>query len=283
MNKSEHRPVIRYDVGTATLYDTVNSQQVEGNSLFVVVSSRAMVSQFEHNGYTEFTGKPNEDHESHRWVITHIRFNLTFGAGFKPNKDDTVVVLETALLGSTTTKFSRAFRHTNCRKLCVTEGHFDPTKVYDIAVNLGFTGVFGSRRQFQTEFFEGWDHPRGFFVFCGMKNIAEMVNRFRRHSVGWPDEPVKEPDNRTLRQKGYRYISRRHRIVARVDRPDWREHMATRHSPSDPEGAGMRWVKALGGDAANHYRRCYSEDRIETSTFFKSVGNSSGDKIGYVE
>ena len=87
----------------------------------------------------------------------------------------------------------------------------------------------------------------------------------------------------TLAQQGYRYISRRHKIAARVDRPDWKENMAERHCPWDPQGEGMRWVAGLGGDAADYYRRVFSNDRITTRTLHKSIANSSGDRTGYVE
>jgi hypothetical protein len=34
-----------------------------------------------------------------------------------------------------------------------------------------------------------------------------------------------------LISKGYRVVSRRYSILSRVDREDWREYMATKHSP----------------------------------------------------
>jgi hypothetical protein len=67
---------------------------------------------------------------------------------------------------------------------------------------------------------------------------------------------------------GYRTVSNRHRIIARIDREDWREHMAALHVegfPGDRQGnlaRGMKWVKALGDRAGEHYRRCISKDTI---------------------
>lgn len=64
---------------------------------------------------------------------------------------------------------------------------------------------------------------------------------------------------------GYVITSRRSRHATRIDRRDWREYMAQKHAPWDPEGDGMDWVKCLdngGSGAADHYRRCYSEDTI---------------------
>lgn len=64
---------------------------------------------------------------------------------------------------------------------------------------------------------------------------------------------------------GYAITSRRSRYATRLDRRDWREHMAMKHAPWDPEGDGMDWVNALdshGHCAADHYRRCHSNDTI---------------------
>ena len=56
---------------------------------------------------------------------------------------------------------------------------------------------------------------------------------------------------------GYCITSRRSPTWAtRIDRKDWREHMAAQHP------RGMEWVKCLGNDAADHYRRVYSADTI---------------------
>lgn len=72
-----------------------------------------------------------------------------------------------------------------------------------------------------------------------------------------------------LTASGYRCISNRHRMVSRLDRADWRDHMAREHTrgfKGDPDGnleQGMKWVAALGGGAADHYRRILSKDTIE--------------------
>lgn len=84
--------------------------------------------------------------------------------------------------------------------------------------------------------------------------------------------------------RGYRRVSRRFGHVARVDRPDWREELARRHSPWDPEGEGMRWVNALGDGAADFYRRGYSKDVVVLSqTVALRVLPSAWDTTGYVE
>ena len=56
--------------------------------------------------------------------------------------------------------------------------------------------------------------------------------------------------------KGYAIVSRASCWAARIDRPDWREHMAASHA------SGMKWVKALGASAGDQYRRCQSRDVI---------------------
>lgn len=63
---------------------------------------------------------------------------------------------------------------------------------------------------------------------------------------------------------GYRVVSRKYGMISRIDRDDWQEYMAEKHAPWDPQGQGMRWIKALGPHhAADHYRRCYSKDTLE--------------------
>jgi len=72
-----------------------------------------------------------------------------------------------------------------------------------------------------------------------------------------------------LIDSGYRCTSNRHRMVSRLDRPDWREHMARDHTRGfrgDPQrnlDEGMKWVAVLGTGAADHYRRVLSRDKIE--------------------
>lgn len=64
-------------------------------------------------------------------------------------------------------------------------------------------------------------------------------------------------DVKALERAGYARTSNRFGMVSRIDRKDWREHMASQH------GGGMDWVKALGKKgAADHYRRCYSQDNL---------------------
>jgi hypothetical protein len=53
--------------------------------------------------------------------------------------------------------------------------------------------------------------------------------------------------------QGYKIISRRHRIAARIDRPDWREVLA-KGLNSD------HWLTS--DDAEMLYLRMYSKDRI---------------------
>lgn len=70
---------------------------------------------------------------------------------------------------------------------------------------------------------------------------------------------------------GYCRTSNKFGLVSRIDRPDWREHMAERAYP--PEYGythlGHAWVKNLGTRAADQYRRCYSQDKFE-------MGRSTG-------
>lgn len=94
---------------------------------------------------------------------------------------------------------------------------------------------------------------------------------------------VKKEDVPAMIAAGYRRTSRRHLGLCRIDRPDWREYMAFQHAPWDPAGDGMEWVKNVG--AADHYRRCYSEDRIELAdpAIFMMFPPSDHENDEYVE
>lgn len=83
---------------------------------------------------------------------------------------------------------------------------------------------------------------------------------------------------------GYRRISRKHGHLSRVDRPDWEAYMVQKQAPWDVKGEGMRWLRAIGLGAADHYRRCYSKDTvIVPKNVSELVGASSWDTIGYVD
>lgn len=71
-----------------------------------------------------------------------------------------------------------------------------------------------------------------------------------------------------LIEQGYRIVSNRHRMISRIDRPDWKEAMADYHTggfPGDKQRnreAGLRWVNGLRDGAADFYRRVISKDKI---------------------
>lgn len=82
-----------------------------------------------------------------------------------------------------------------------------------------------------------------------------------------------------LAARGYRRTSRAHNMLARCDRPDWREAMAASHAN------GMDWVRTLERmkSAADQYRRCYSRDKITVSrTVALLVPCSDHDTTGYL-
>lgn len=82
-----------------------------------------------------------------------------------------------------------------------------------------------------------------------------------------------------LIEQGYCRVSRRHMILSRIDREDWREHMARDHAPWDWKGDGMKWATSNG--MADHYRRCYSKDQMQlhpdcAALFLKFPGSGCG-------
>jgi hypothetical protein len=93
-----------------------------------------------------------------------------------------------------------------------------------------------------------------------------------------------ETELQDLVARGYRITSHTHFIASRVDRPDWKEHMARKQSPWSFD-EGLKWVKVLGeAGAADHYRRCYSHDNVCVGPAgLKTIPNSSHDAVGYVE
>lgn len=60
--------------------------------------------------------------------------------------------------------------------------------------------------------------------------------------------------------EGYCRISRKHMIIARIDRKDWRLHLARTYFPWDVMGHGMHWANSSSMD--DFYRRCESKDEI---------------------
>jgi hypothetical protein len=86
-----------------------------------------------------------------------------------------------------------------------------------------------------------------------------------------------EYDVPSLIARGYRRVSRRFGMVARVDREDWREYMAEKlhKTPAQINAAANIW--------ADHYRRVYSKD-VLTLPQAKAlkVPASAGDSIGWI-
>ena len=72
----------------------------------------------------------------------------------------------------------------------------------------------------------------------------------------------------TLKDFGYRIISRKFRIAARIDREDWEEYSKRSDYPVE----------------ADWYRRCVSRDQITVpESYVKVIGSSCHDDCGYVE
>lgn len=93
-----------------------------------------------------------------------------------------------------------------------------------------------------------------------------------------------EEEAKELMAQGYRRVSNAHCMIARIDRPDWKEAMAAHGRPHDPKGQGRLWVIGLGeGSSADYYRRCLSKDKKTVSrNVSKMVKSSCHDPCGYV-
>ena len=65
-----------------------------------------------------------------------------------------------------------------------------------------------------------------------------------------------------LKKLGYRVVSRRHRLVSRIDRHDWKDL----HVNSD------------------FYRRCISKDVLKVpASYLPKIPNSGNSDVGYIE
>lgn len=82
--------------------------------------------------------------------------------------------------------------------------------------------------------------------------------------------------------RGYRRTSRRHGMVSRVDRPDWKEVLAKHLIRSVPEMEKM--VRRSPGDWEDYYRRVLSKDTITLNPPSRalSIPSSDHDPVGYV-
>lgn len=80
-------------------------------------------------------------------------------------------------------------------------------------------------------------------------------------------------------EKGYCIVCTQSPVlIARIDRPDWREHMA------DTNSKGAEWVFALGSTAAHHYRKYYSKDvLVVTLGWISHMPNSDKGPMEYKE
>lgn len=87
-----------------------------------------------------------------------------------------------------------------------------------------------------------------------------------------------------LVSQGYRRTSRRHRIVSRIDRPDWVQVLAKelRRAPADFYVPGE---KEPAANWADYYRRCLSKDTqtLEISwQAFMTMPGSGYDNVGFI-
>lgn len=74
------------------------------------------------------------------------------------------------------------------------------------------------------------------------------------------------PSAEDLIEQGYCLVSRKHRLVSRVDKKDWLQKLAKHHAPWDPKGEGREHVMNMGlAQAADFYRRVLSNEKKQVS------------------
>lgn len=91
-------------------------------------------------------------------------------------------------------------------------------------------------------------------------------------------------DPAKLKAMGYRRISNRHRIIARIDEPQWVQIMAEelRRAPADFYVPGDKLPAANWDD---YYRRVISRDRVSDipESVFRQIPLSGDDQCGFKE
>lgn len=81
---------------------------------------------------------------------------------------------------------------------------------------------------------------------------------------------------------GYRRVSNRYRLVARIDRPDWIDILA-RDLLRSPAEFYVPGAKEPAGMWADHYRRCFSRDTLTLDPdVFYQIPTSCHDPVGFV-
>jgi hypothetical protein len=86
-----------------------------------------------------------------------------------------------------------------------------------------------------------------------------------------------------LVKAGYRRVSNKHRLIARIDREDWLTLMAQalKKAPADFYVPG---AEKPAGNWCDWYRRCMSRDVLKIdASIIKQVPPSDWDNVGYVE
>lgn len=100
------------------------------------------------------------------------------------------------------------------------------------------------------------------------------MSRYRQYTARW------HGNANDLIAKGYCRTSNKHRIVVRIDHPDWLAITAKRLGRSK-----KKLMEEGIGSAADWYRRCISEDAIISvpAAIFKRIPGSGHNSMGYKE
>jgi len=110
-----------------------------------------------------------------------------------------------------------------------------------------------------------------------------------------------EKEIQKLINQGYRRVSNVGRKVARIDKPDWIDILYSKnfghnklkiiaalkdfYDHGECEGFRKKTVEYEAQIAANHFRRCYSEDNITIRSEYEysQFPGSNWDLTGYIE
>lgn len=140
--------------------------------LIAVTSSRAMIQYFEDHGFREIKDTSGDIPELA--IITNLRFRAS-----PFTRTSRVVALSETMLHSLTSKFSREFRKSSTDRYVICS-LLIPEKTWPLFRNLGIhSEAFGHYDHWCQKFTIGYDHPSGYRVIRGPKNLDELTEAVR--------------------------------------------------------------------------------------------------------
>jgi hypothetical protein len=104
---------------------------------------------------------------------------VTTNLSFRSVLNCRLVATTDTMLHSTKSKFSRRFRTSSDDRVTMSMG-LNPEKMWFVFRNLGISyEAFGTQRDWVQRFSVGFQHPKGFWIHQGLKNMDELTSIIR--------------------------------------------------------------------------------------------------------